>query len=251
MGKLFREHRHFFLIIPALIIVMTWPTFYHVLETDTFWVPGSGEDVWFELWEGWYGAQILQGKADLFYTNLLYYPQGVSLAYHQYTLPHMLMYNVLRALLPVSNAYNLAFLLTLFANALATYVCANYFIKDKWISLFAAAVVGISVALRIKSDAQFWTYYTIPLSIYFMHRAVVEYRWSFAAPLRRRRGDHSLHRLLRARLSCHIGWHLRLVSGLVTLAGPALLGGGCLRRHHLRRYQPAAPGADVGRWRAS
>lgn len=180
MGKLFREHRHFFLIIPALIIVMTWPTFYHVLETETFWVPGSGEDVWFELWEGWYGAQILQGKADLFYTNLLYYPQGVSLAYHQYTLPHMLMVNVLRALLPVSNAYNLAFLLTLFANALATYVCANYFIKDKWISLFAAAVVGISVALRIKSDAQFWTYYTIPLSIYFMHRAVVEYRWSFA-----------------------------------------------------------------------
>jgi len=180
LRKQLQEHRHFILIIPVLIIVMTWPTFYHVLETDTVWLPGSGEDVWFELWEGWYGGQILQCKADLFYTNLLYYPQGVSLAYHQYTLPHMLIYALLRALLPVSNAYNLAFLLTLFANALATYACANYFIKDKWISLFAAAVVGISVALRIKSDAQFWTYYSIPLSIYFMHRAVVENRRTFA-----------------------------------------------------------------------
>ena len=177
MRTLFREHLHFFLIIPALIIFMTWPTFYHVFETDTFWLPTSGEDVWFELWEGWYGGQIIRGKADLFYTDLLFYPQGASLAFHQYTLPHMLAYVLLRALLPISNAYNFAFLLTLFANALATYVCANYFIKDKWICLFAAAIVGISVALRYKSDAQFWTYYTIPLSIYFLHRAIVEGKW--------------------------------------------------------------------------
>lgn len=174
MRKLIREHLPFCLIIPALIVLMTWPTLYHVFETDAFWLPTSGEDVWFELWEGWYGGQILRGKADLLYTDLLFYPQGASLAFHQYTVPHMLAYVLLRALLPISNAYNLAFLLTLFANALATYVCANHFIKDRWICLFGAAVVGISVALRYKSDAQFWTYYTIPLSIYFLHRAVVE-----------------------------------------------------------------------------
>ncbi|MCY3832235.1 MAG: hypothetical protein OXG85_04405 [Chloroflexi bacterium] len=180
MRKLFREHLPFFLIIPALIVLMTWPTFYYVLETDTFWLPTSGEDVWFELWEGWYGGQILRGKADLFYADLLFYPQGASLAFHQYTVPHMLVYVLLRTLLPISNAYNLAFLLTLFANALATYVCAQTFIKDRWVCLFAAAVVGISVALRFKSDAQFWTYYTIPLSIYCLHRAIVESKRLYA-----------------------------------------------------------------------
>ena len=174
MRKLFHEHLHFFLIVPALIVVMTWPVFYYVLETDTFWIPSDGQDIWYELWEGWYGGQVIRGKADLFYTNFLFYPHGASLIYHQHTVPHMLTYVLLRAFLPVSNAYSLAFLLTLFANALATYICANYFIKDKWISLFAAALVGISVALRIKSDAQFWTYYTIPLAIYFLHRALVE-----------------------------------------------------------------------------
>ena len=175
-----REHFPFLLIIPALIVFMTWPTFYYVFESETFWLPAGAEDIWFELWEGWYGSQIIQGKADLFYTDLLFYPQGASLAFHQYTVPHMFAYVFLRTLLPISNAYNLAFLLTLFANALATYVCAKYFIKDKWICLFAAAIVGISVALRYKSDAQFWTYYTIPLSIYFLHRAIVEGRRRYA-----------------------------------------------------------------------
>lgn len=62
----------------------------------------------YELWEGWYGGQILNGSADLFYTNLLFYPDGVSLIYHQHTVPHALLYQALRLLLPISSAYNLA-----------------------------------------------------------------------------------------------------------------------------------------------
>ena len=175
-----RNHLHFWLLVPALIVLMTWPTFYYVLDAETFWIPSSGNDVWYELWEGWYGGQILSGRADLFYTDLLFYPDGASLIYHQHTVPHMLLYQVLRLLLPISNAYNLAFLLTLLANAAATYVCANLFVKDRWISLFAAAFVGICITLRAKTDAQFWTYYTLPLAIYFLHRAITERNIRFA-----------------------------------------------------------------------
>ena len=169
-----RKHLHFWLLIPALIVVMTWPTFFYVINAETFWIPSSGHDVWYELWEGWYGGKILNGSADLFYTDLLFYPEGVSLIYHQHTVPHMLLYQLLRLLLPISSAYNLAFLLTLLANALATYVCANLFVKDKWISLFAAAFVGICMTLRAKTDAQFWTFYTLPLAVYCLHRAITE-----------------------------------------------------------------------------
>ncbi len=175
-----RRRLHFWILIPVLIVLMTWPTFYYVLDGDTFWIPSRGHDVWYELWEGWYGGQILRGRAELFYTNLLFYPQGVSLIYHQHTVPHMLLYQGLRGLLPMSAAYNLAFLLTLLANALATYVCASLFTKDRWISLFAAAFIGICVTLRFKTDAQFWTYYTIPLSVYCLHRAITEKRRLYA-----------------------------------------------------------------------
>jgi len=175
-----RNHLHFWLLVPALIVLMTWPTFYYVLDTETFWIPSAGQDVWYELWEGWYGGLILDGRADLFYTDLLFYPDGVSLIYHQHTVPHMLLYQMLRLLLPISSAYSLAFLLTLLANALATYICANLFVKDKWISLFAGAFVGICITLRAKTDAQFWTYYTLPLAVYFLHRAIAERSRLFA-----------------------------------------------------------------------
>ena len=66
------------------------------------------------------------------------------------------------------------------ANALATYICANLFVKDRWISLFAGAFVGICITLRAKTDAQFWTYYTLPLAIYFLHRAIAERKRLFA-----------------------------------------------------------------------
>ena len=174
------NHLHFWLLAPALIVLMTWPTFYYVLDTETFWIPSAGQDVWYELWEGWYGGLILSGRADLFSTDLLFYPTGVSLIYHQHTVPHMLLYQMLRLLLPISSAYNLAFLLTLLANALATYICANLFVKDKWISLFAGAFVGICITLRAKTDAQFWTYYTLPLAVYFVHRAIAERSRLFA-----------------------------------------------------------------------
>lgn len=175
-----RNHWHFWLLVPALIIIMTWPAFYYVLEGETFWIPSGGHDVWYELWEGWYGGQILSGRAELFYTNLLFFPDGVSLIYHQHTVPHMLLYQLLRLALPISGAYTLAFLLTLLANGLAAYVCANLFIRDKWISLYAGAFVAICITLRAKTDAQFWTFYTLPLAIYFLHRAISERSRLFA-----------------------------------------------------------------------
>ncbi len=175
-----RNHWHFWLLVPALIIMMTWPAFYYVFEGETFWIPSGGHDVWYELWEGWYGGQILSGRAELFYTNLLFFPDGVSLIYHQHTVPHMLLYQLLRLALPISGAYTLAFLLTLLANGLAAYVCANLFIRDKWISLYAGAFVAICITLRAKTDAQFWTFYTLPLAVYFLHRAICERSRLFA-----------------------------------------------------------------------
>lgn len=175
-----RDQLHFFMIIPALIIVTTWPTFLYALELDTFWLPSGGTDIWLEIWESWYGGLILSGEADLFYTNRLFYPEGVSLAYHQFTLPHMIVNSLLAKLLPISNAYNLSFLLNHFANAAAAYILLSYNFRDKWISLFGAALVGISLIISRASQFEQSTVATIPLAIYFLQRAVHERKWRFA-----------------------------------------------------------------------
>ncbi|MDE2635641.1 MAG: hypothetical protein OXI30_04690 [Chloroflexota bacterium] len=175
-----RDQLHFLIIVPALIIATTWPTFQYVLDLDTFWLPSDGTDIWLEIWESWYGGLILSGEADLFFTNRLFYPEGVSLAYHQFTLPHMIVNSLLAKLLPVSNAYNLSFLLNHFANAAAAYLLLSYIFRNKWISLFGAALVGISLIIARASPFEQSTVATIPLAIYFLQRAVDERKWRFA-----------------------------------------------------------------------
>jgi hypothetical protein len=175
-----RKHLPFLLVVPVLIILSTWPTFFYVFELDTFWLPSNGTDIWLEIWEAWYGGLIFTGQADLFYTDRLFYPEGVSLAYHQFTLPHMLVNSLLGRILPVSNAFNLSFLLNHFANAAAAYVLLLYMFRDKWISLFGAALVGISLMVARASPFEQSTVATIPLAVYFLHRALCEVNWRFA-----------------------------------------------------------------------
>ena len=50
-----RRHIHFFVIVPILIIVMTWPTFVYVFETDTFWLL-EDNDAYMLFWDAWYGS---------------------------------------------------------------------------------------------------------------------------------------------------------------------------------------------------
>lgn len=175
-----RKHLPFFLIVPVLIIIRTWPTFFYVFELDTFWLPSDGTDIWLEFWESWYGGLIFTGKADLFFTDLLFYPDGVSLAFHQFTLPHMLVNSVLGTFLPASNAFNLSFLLNHFANAAVTYFLLLFLFRDRWIGLFGAVLVGISSVVARTIPFEQSTLVTIPLAIYFLQRAVCETNWRFA-----------------------------------------------------------------------
>ena len=57
----FRHHLHFIIIVPLLIIVMTWPTIVYVFDTDTVWLPSASNDVFFKIWDVWYGRQVLEG----------------------------------------------------------------------------------------------------------------------------------------------------------------------------------------------
>ncbi len=169
------------LFLAALIVLTTWPVFQRVLDLETFWLLDAGNDIWLELWEVWYGSLLFTGQADLYQTDLLFYPQGASLAYHQFSLPHMLVVNALQLVLPLSSAFSLGYLLTLFANAIATYVCLEYATKDRWASLFGAVLVGLCPLLARSMPAEVTTFATVPLTITFLQRAVRDGRPLHAA----------------------------------------------------------------------
>ncbi len=176
------NHLHFLVVLSALLVVMTYPTIVHVFNTEIFWLPIDSGDIWIEFWSAWYGKQILAGKANYLFTDLLFYPQGLSLAYHVFNLGHLLVFVAFQAILPASNAYNLAYLFIIVSTTLTAYIYMHYIFKDKWTALFGAVVVGFSgyVAGRpMHPNSTFLM--TLPLSCYFLHRGFAEMRWRFIA----------------------------------------------------------------------
>ncbi len=181
MRRLFgtlREHLHVLIVVTVLTLVMTFPTIVYVFKTDVFWHPaGTSHDVYIKFWDIWYGKQFLTGQADPFYTKQVFYPEGLSLAFHPFGLPHIIAVNALKILLPTSNALSLAYLLIVVLCALSAYAYLLWLFKDKWVALFGAVVVGFSphvVGHPNHPDIAFIA--TIPAAVYCIHRGIKENR---------------------------------------------------------------------------
>ena len=127
------------------------------------------------------GARCLAATADRFHTNLLFYPEGVSLVYHPINFPYVILVNALQIVMPVSNAFCLAYLLIIYLSTLSAYVYLLYLMKDKWIALFGAVVFGCSphvIGHPHHPNNAFIV--TLPLAVYFFHRGLEEKRWPMA-----------------------------------------------------------------------
>ncbi|MCY4536952.1 MAG: hypothetical protein OXE52_01845 [Chloroflexi bacterium] len=177
-----RNHIHFIIVVAILLVFMTWPTIAYILDSDVFWLPTIVYDAWTNIWNAWYAELILAGKAEPLYTDLLFYPEGVSLAFHSYSLPHVVMLNAFSAVLPLSNAYNLSYLIIIFGTTLSAYIYLLYLFRLKWVSLLGAIIFGCSIYVIARpSQPLVTTIATMPLSLYFFHRAVLEKHRSLAA----------------------------------------------------------------------
>ncbi|MDE2820889.1 MAG: hypothetical protein OXI40_14245 [Chloroflexota bacterium] len=177
-----RNHLHFIVVLCVLLVVMTWPTIVYVFNTEAFWLPIDSGDIWIEFWSAWYGKLILTGEADPLYTTLSFYPEGLSLAYHKFSISHMLVFGALQLVLPASNAYDLTYLLFIFLTTCSAYLYLCYICKDKWVALFGSVVVGLSgyvMGRPMHPGESFLA--TVPLSLYFFHRGFVEARLRFIA----------------------------------------------------------------------
>ena len=207
-----RRHLHFIVCATILILVMTFPTIIYVFNTEVFWLPtGNHPDAWFKVWDAWYGKRLLAGQADFYYTDLLFYPRGVSLVYHNFSIPHMLVFGGLQALMPLSNAYSLTFLLIVAAVTCSAYIYMLYLFKDKWIALLGAVIIGLSPhVVGYPEHPEYRFIATVPLALYFFHRGLAErrYRLVFYA---------ALTTGLTAYLSMHVLVCLVIMLGMLSL----------------------------------
>ncbi len=126
----------------ALAVVMTWPIAGRLGTA----FPASGGDAWGHLWTFNWVKEALQSGQNPYFTDLLFYPDGVSLLYHNIAWLHIAAWLPLQALVGAEAAYSLIFLAIFALNGFATYLLA----REITSSAPAAFIGGLIVA--------FWPY---------------------------------------------------------------------------------------------
>ena len=170
-----RKHLHFIVVVSILLVVMTWPTIVYVFDTETFWLPSDSRDMWKYIWDAWHSNSVLAGKASPYFTDMLFYPIGMSLVYHADNIIYRILQGMLHSIMEMSNAVNLVYLLIVFSTTLAGYVYLKYQFKNRWVALFGAVVFGFSQhVVGHPSHPSINTLFTVPLTMYALQRGTNE-----------------------------------------------------------------------------
>ena len=176
-ARLCRDHLHFLIVVPLLIVVMTWPMLPNMFDAETFWLPTREADVFMKIWDAWYGIRILSGAADFYFTDLLFHPNGVSLNWHALSTPQMFILGTLDQLMPLDDAYTLSNLLIALVNTAAAYIALLAWFRNKWVALAGAVFFGLNqFALGRLHHPDLTTLATIPLSLCALRQGVVNQR---------------------------------------------------------------------------
>jgi hypothetical protein len=156
-----------------MALVMTYPL---VGQLSTH-LPGIGDDLLVHYWNGWRTKRVLTQGGDLFYTDLIFHPQGVTLLFHNISWYNIALWLPLGPLVGGVAAFNLVYLANLVLCGVGMYILARYLTR----STAAAFIAGLIYA--------FWPYRLfeinhpnlittqwLPLFLLYMMRAVREER---------------------------------------------------------------------------
>jgi hypothetical protein len=184
-----------------LAVVMTWPLAAH-LGTH---LPGIGDDLWTHQWTFWWVKQsILEGHSPL-YTDLLFHPHGVSLAYHNIAWLNIAVWLPLQAIVGEIAAYGLVFIAFLALNGFTMYLLARELTGSPPAAFIGGLVYGFWPYTLSHSDhPNLVVVCWIPLVLLYLHRTLEKGR----------RRDALLAGLFLA-LTGLTRWHLLIMGGVV------------------------------------
>jgi hypothetical protein len=125
----------------VLTIGMTWPVASRLFTE----VPGGG-DAWQHIWNLWWVKQaLLVEHTNPYHTNLLYYPEGVSLYFHTLVLTAGLVGIPLQLLgFNLVATYNLVLLSTFVLAGYGMYLLCMYLTRHSWASFVGGIVFAFS-----------------------------------------------------------------------------------------------------------
>ena len=119
-----------------LTLAMTWPL---PLRLSSHYV-GTGGDLLIFPWNDWWCRKCLLEGRTPFFTTWLFYPQGVSLVYHNFAWLNTAMWLPLSPLVGSIAAHNLIFLFNLALGGVGAHVLVHYLTKDRRAAFLAGLI---------------------------------------------------------------------------------------------------------------
>jgi len=126
------------LIYCLITLIMTYPV---VLRLNTHLV-GFGDDMWVHYWNNWWVKKTLADGGDLYSTNLLFYPEGASLLYHNFGWLNIAAWLAVEPLAGGVAAYNLVHLLNIALCAFTMFLLARHLLDSDGPAFVAGLVHG-------------------------------------------------------------------------------------------------------------
>ena len=190
----------------GLTIGMTWPV---PLGLDSHFA-GQDVDVWLNPWATWWTERALLEGQSLYHTNVIFYPQGVSLAFHSFFPAVTALALLLKPWLGMVGAHNGMVIL---AHALSGYgmFCLVRYLSSSRRGAFFAGLVFAFLPYRMAESPRLHLVSTqwLPLYVLFLIRLLKEGR---------RR--HVLPAAVLFALNGLSGWHLMTLSIFLSTAYP-------------------------------
>lgn len=128
-------------------IVVLWLTRPLVSHLDVA-LAGSSTDAFMHYWNGWWVRQALATGQSIFDTNYLFFPEGVSLAYHNFAWLSIIPWLALQQIVADLLAYNIIFLLNLVFCGYAAFLLAGRLTANR-LAAFIAGLVYLAWPYRL------------------------------------------------------------------------------------------------------
>jgi hypothetical protein len=182
-----------------LTIGMTYPLVFQLNAGLASHTP----DVWILAWDNWWIQQALAHGQNIFFTPLMFHPNGVSLAAHSFSFTHTLISSLFQIFTNPIAAFNLATFAIFPISGLGMYLLAKHLTSSRaaaWIAglIYAFAPYHMTQALGHPHLAyvQF-----IPCAVLFTLKAIESFR-----------GRYLVTAILFFTLTAYAGQHLLVVA---------------------------------------
>lgn len=185
----------------VLAVVMTWPL---ATQLSTH-LAGGRDDLMTHQWTFWWVKQALLQGQDPYYTQLIFYPQGVTLLYHNVAWFNIGVWLPLQAVLGGVAAYNISFIAIFALNSFALYLLAREWTANRSAAWIGGLIYGFWPFTQSHYDHPnmiliFW----IPLALLFLKRTLE----------RQRKRDAVIAGVCLAMIGV-TRWHLLIMGGVI------------------------------------